>query len=105
MTLEVPGFGTPDAILEAVLDPDSPIDDWDVQLLQTARYVAALVLEIERCRLALPARRPPAEDSPPLVGSSAAIRTLRERIARVAATDFTVLIEGGINSQSHTLTA
>ncbi len=32
--------------------------------------------------------------SAPLVGSSAAIRQVRERIERVAATDFTILIEG-----------
>jgi transcriptional regulator with PAS, ATPase and Fis domain len=94
MALEVPGLASSDAMLEAVFDPGSPIDDWDVQLLQTARYVAALVLEIERCRLALPTRRSPVDDSAPLVGSSAAIRSLRERIARVAATDFTILIEG-----------
>jgi DNA-binding NtrC family response regulator len=35
------------------------------------------------------------EDSAPLVGSSPAMRALRARIERVAATDFTVLIEGG----------
>ncbi|HEY7442307.1 MAG TPA: sigma 54-interacting transcriptional regulator [Vicinamibacterales bacterium] len=34
------------------------------------------------------------EDSAPLVGSSPAMRALRARIDRVAATDFTVLIEG-----------
>src|SRR5207342_2283558 len=37
-------------------------------------------------------RRP--DGAAPLVGSSAAIRDVRERIERVAVTDFTVLIEG-----------
>jgi hypothetical protein len=37
----------------------------------------------------------------PLVGSSAVIAALRERIARVAATDFTVMIEGGIGPRPH----
>jgi DNA-binding NtrC family response regulator len=41
------------------------------------------------------------DEAVPLVGASVAIRTLRERIARVAATDFTVLIEGGIDPQPH----
>jgi hypothetical protein len=37
----------------------------------------------------------------PLIGSSAAIRGVRQRIERVAATDFTVLIEGAIGPQPH----
>jgi hypothetical protein len=101
LSLEVPGFPPATAVIEAQFDPDSGLDEWDVQTLQTARYVAALVIEIERCRQALPLRRPPADQSMPLVGASAAVGTLRERIARVAATDFTVLIEGGIDPQPH----
>ena len=37
----------------------------------------------------------------PLIGASEAIRRVRERIERVAATDFTVLIEGGSGPQPH----
>ena len=37
----------------------------------------------------------------PLIGSSLAIRTVRDRIERVAATDFTVLVEGGSGPQPH----
>jgi transcriptional regulator with PAS, ATPase and Fis domain len=94
LSLDVPGFPPNTAVLEAQFDPDSGLDEWDVQALQTARYIAALVIEIERCRQALPPRRAPADQSMPLVGSSAPVRSLRERISRVAATDFTVLIEG-----------
>lgn len=37
----------------------------------------------------------------PLIGSSAGIRLVRDRIERVAATDFTVLIEGASDLQPH----
>jgi transcriptional regulator with PAS, ATPase and Fis domain len=94
LALEIPGFPPATAVLEAHFEGGSGLDEWDVQMLQSARYIAALIIEIERCRQAMPLRRVRSDDAGPLVGSSAAIRTLRERIARVAATDFTVLIEG-----------
>lgn len=91
---EIPGPSPEPAILEAVFDPDAGPDDWTLQMLETVRYIAALVMEVERCRLAAPVRSRRDRESLPLVGSSAEITALRERIARVAATDFTVLIEG-----------
>ncbi len=48
------------------------------------------------------AARGRADGAAPLIGSSAAIRAVRDRIERVAATDFTVLIEGAIGPQPHT---
>ena len=36
-----------------------------------------------------------------LVGSSAMVKGLRERMSRVAPSDFTVLIEGGIDPEPH----
>ena len=57
--------------------------------------MAALLLEIERVQANAPrgvVRR--SERAAPLIGSSAAIREIRDRIQRVAPTDFTVLIEG-----------
>ena len=94
IVLDVPGFHPDTAVMEAVVEPGAVLDEWDHQLLRSARFVGALVAEIDRCRALLPGRRTREDDSPPLIGSSAAIRTLRERINRVAATDFTVLIEG-----------
>ena len=51
-----------------------------------------------RGRTGAGARSVPAKPRPdgaaPLIGSSRAIKTLRERIERVAATDFTILVEG-----------
>jgi len=86
------------ARLEAGVDGRGPCDAWDRQLLRAAGCVASLVLALERqaqsdaaLETAAAAR---ANRSTLLLGSSDAIRTVRERVERVAATDFTVLIEG-----------
>ena len=90
------------ARIEIVFDPGRTLDGWTCELLQAATHVAALVLEIERAL-----GRPPQfarirrDGAAPLIGSSRAIRQVRERIERVAATDFTILIEGGIGPQPH----
>ena len=80
------------AVLEASAGPGRQLDDADHELLTAAAELGGLVLEAARARPAPPAaqeRRPGA-----LVGSTPVMRRLRERVARVAATDFTVLIEG-----------
>jgi transcriptional regulator with PAS, ATPase and Fis domain len=73
-------------------------DEWDQQLLESARELAALVMIIDRAQrsgvLGAPAAAPAADGAAPIVGSSAAIRSVRARMERVAATGFTVLIEG-----------
>ena len=75
-------------------------DAWDRQMLECARDVAALVLTIDRAQRAgllgagggsIAGRR---DGAAPIVGSSEAIRIVRARMERVAATDFTVLIQG-----------
>ena len=84
------------ARLEAVFDPARVVDEWTFQILDEAVHVAALILELEYAhgrQAAILARRR-ADGAAPLIGSSQAIRLVRERIERVAATDFTVLIEG-----------
>jgi len=77
----------------------SAFDEWDQQLLASARQLAALVMTIDRAQrsglhgtgvAAVPAN----DDAAPIVGSSAAIRGVRARMERVAATDFSVLVEG-----------
>jgi len=88
-------------VLEATFDPGCCLGEWDFQMLGIAAHVGALVLEIERSRLQLAraglfvsnraARR---DAAAPLVGSTPAMRGLRDTIQRVAATDFTVLLEG-----------
>ena len=83
------------ARLEVAFDPGRSPDEWTRQLLETGAHVAALLLELERAhgRVAFPCRLRP-DGAAPLIGASPPMRALRQRIERVAATDFTVLIEG-----------
>jgi transcriptional regulator with PAS, ATPase and Fis domain len=73
-------------------------DEWDRQLLESARRLAALVMIIDRAQraglLGAGVAPVPPDGAAPIVGSSAAIRGVRARMERVAATGFTVLIEG-----------
>ena len=99
ISLDVPGAGA-GGVLEAAFDPGAPLGEWDFQRLGDAAHVGALVLEIERSRVQLaragllPGAKIKRDAAAPLIGSTAAMRELRARIERVAATDFTVLIEG-----------
>ena len=80
-------------VLEANMGPDSRLDEWNKELLAAAANLGGLVMELDL-------RRPPTPLAPRvngfalLVGSTPAMRHLRERVERVARTDFTVLIEG-----------
>jgi DNA-binding NtrC family response regulator len=80
-------------ILEATFEPGCGLDEWDFQMLGTARYIASLVLDAEKGRplRAVHTRR---DGAAAIIGSSRLMQALRDRIERVAATDFTVLIEG-----------
>ena len=102
MTFPVPG-GVPHhrARIEAVFEPPRMLDGWTCQLLDTATHVAGLILEIERAQGRSLAGRNRVDGAAPLIGSSLAIRAVRDRIERVAATDFTVLIEGASGPQPH----
>ena len=70
------------------------LDAWDAQLLETAAHLLALALAAHG------RPRPSANDgrtttgAAPLIGASALMQGLRERVERVALTDFTVLIQG-----------
>jgi len=80
--------------------PACPLGEWDFQMLGIGTHIAALVLEIERNRLQLARAgllnvlRPKRDEAAPMVGSTPEIQALRSAIARVAMTDFTVLLEG-----------
>jgi len=81
--------------LEAVFDPARPVDGHGRQMLAAAAQVAGLLIEIERATGRWPlGARSRADGAAPLIGSSPEIRVVRDRIEKVAATDFTVLIEG-----------
>jgi len=101
VALEVPG-SDPEmpGVLEATFHPGCALGEWDFQVLGLGAHVGALVLEIERLRLQLARAglstsvRAPRRDAAGLVGSTDVMRALRATIDRVAATDFTVLVEG-----------
>src|SRR5262245_33715794 len=88
------------AVLEATFDPGAPLGEGDFHMLGLAAQIAALVLEIERSHTQLaragllPSDRVQRESAAPLIGSTPAMQALRDVIGRVAATDFTVLLEG-----------
>jgi len=97
VTVDVPGellSGRPR--LEAVFDPSQPADDRARQMLAAAALVTGLLLEIERTngRWPLACARSRSDGAAPLIGSSLPMRAVRDRIEKVAVTDFTVLIEG-----------
>ena len=101
VTLDVPGVDAGSAgVLEAAFDPSSGLGEWDFQQLGACAHVGALVLEIERLRLelargaVLAAPRTPRDAVAPLIGATPMMQELRAAMERVAATDFTVLIEG-----------
>jgi two-component system response regulator HydG len=93
--IEIPSLWTHHrARLEAVFEASRTLDAWSCQMLDAAAQVAALLIEIERAHGRTGGARVNGDGAAPLIGSSPAIRGVRERIERVAATDFTILIEG-----------
>lgn len=78
--------------LEAVFDEGLPPTDGDIDCLAAVAQLAGLVVEVSRTRTTTAVR--PGGDPLPLIGSSGLMQALRDRIERVATTDFTILIEG-----------
>ena len=82
-------------MLEAAFDARNGPDDWTCQLLEGAASLAGLLLEAERLATTpAPLTSVERDGAAPLIGSSEIMRLLRERVERVANTNFTVLIEG-----------
>jgi transcriptional regulator with PAS, ATPase and Fis domain len=82
-------------MLEAAFDARSGPDDWTCQLLEGAASLAGVLLEAERLGTTpAPLTTADRDGAAPLIGSSEIMRLLRERVERVANTNFTVLIEG-----------
>ena len=99
IAIHVPtAHGTPPVVLEATLNDHASLDTRDSHVLAVAAQLASLVLEVERGRAgggrAAAVTRRSDSCTPSLVGASPAMVSLRENIARVAETDFMVLIEG-----------
>ncbi len=70
------------------------LDAWDRQLLETAAHLLALALSSDRVPRVKPDEARATNGAAPLIGASPVMRALRERIERVALTEFTVLIQG-----------
>jgi transcriptional regulator with PAS, ATPase and Fis domain len=80
------------AVLEASFERGRLLDEQDFELLAAAAQLGGLVLEAARTRSAPRPASP--EGAARLIGSTSVMESLRERVERVALTDFTVLIEG-----------
>ena len=81
------------AVLEVYFEPGRPIEDADFEMLESAADLGGLVLEAARTRAVLRRCTTP-DGAAPLIGSTPVMKDLRDRIERVALTDFTVLIDG-----------
>jgi transcriptional regulator with PAS, ATPase and Fis domain len=82
-------------MLEVAFDARHRPDDWTCQLFEAAAGVAGLLLETERLATTpAPLTTAERDAAAPLIGSSDVMRLLRDRVERVANTNFTVLIEG-----------
>ena len=81
-------------VLEASFEAQGA-DDWSCQMLEAAASLATMMIEAERlARTQEGAASRSGDGAAPLIGSSMAMEVLRDRVERVATTDFTVLIEG-----------
>src|SRR5687767_9274285 len=80
------------AVLEASTDPARSLNEGDLDLLDAAAQLGGLVLEA--CRVKPPSAHQLRDGAAPLIGSSPGMEALRQRVERVATTDFTALIEG-----------
>ena len=82
-------------MLEAAFDARTGPDDWTCQLFEAAAHLASVLIEAERLATTpMPLTAADRDGAAPLIGSSEVMCALRERVERVASTDFTVLIEG-----------
>jgi DNA-binding NtrC family response regulator len=89
----------PAAHLEVRFHGARAAEPWSSQQLEIVGHVAALIVAVKREReqashFGRHDIAAPRDGAAPLIGSSGIMQALRARIERVAATDFTVLIEG-----------
>ena len=82
-------------VLEASFPGERGVDEWTCQMLETAANLTGLLLDAQRrARHSDHTTGGSGDGAAPLIGSSMVMQGLRERVERVATTDFTVLIEG-----------
>ena len=96
LRVALPGTRNPPLHLAVALHQDSGVDSWGRQYLLDVARISALALSAApdgagaRDNACPPVR----SDSPQLIGASEVMTRLRHEISRMAATAFTVLIEG-----------
>ncbi|MEZ5294539.1 MAG: sigma 54-interacting transcriptional regulator [Vicinamibacterales bacterium] len=73
---------------------DRRLDAWDEQLLETAAHLLTLAQAADRQFVPRASASRGGAGAAPLIGSSVQMRALRDRIERVAGSNFTVLIQG-----------
>ncbi len=84
-------------VLEASFPGERGVDEWTCQMLETAANLTGLLLDAQRrARHSDHLTSGSGDGAAPLIGASQVMQGLRERVERVATTDFTVLIEGSI---------
>jgi hypothetical protein len=87
------------AVFEASCEPGRSISESEFEMLASVACLGGLVLEASRSQVV---QRPRSQDgAAPLIGSTRVMQSLRERVERVAMTDFTVLIEGASGRQQN----
>ena len=86
--------------LEAVFESTRVVTESQMRTLSFGAQIASLLVQIE-CASSGGPRLRREDGAAPLIGPSAAIHAVRERIERVALNDFTVLIEGGFGPEPH----
>jgi transcriptional regulator with PAS, ATPase and Fis domain len=80
------------AVLEVSFESGMTPGPEEVHVLTALAHLGGLVLEANRTRASLVARRE--DGAAPLIGSSPLMQAVRDRVERVSLTDFAVLIEG-----------
>ncbi len=78
-------------VLEASFEHGRRLGDDDFEMLTSVAHLGSLVLEASRSRAVT---KPAPDGAAPLIGSTPVMQALRQRLERVALTDFTVLIDG-----------
>jgi transcriptional regulator with PAS, ATPase and Fis domain len=86
--------GSRQPVVEAAFATGRRPDEWTCQLLEGAAALAAIVMATDHGAQGAAVRGAERTEFGPLVGSSEVMQSLRERLERVASTDFTILIEG-----------
>lgn len=96
LRVALPGVRNPPLHIAVALGRDAGVDTWGRQYLLDVARISALALSeaVDGAARRENASAPSHYEAPPLIGASEVMTRLRHEISRMAATAFTVLIEG-----------